>query len=56
MPSRLRPPSSEAASLVLRDIRQRELAQLERILALQQAQEQARELARQVAAKLREPR
>lgn len=36
--------------LVLRDIRQRELAQLERILALQQAQEQARELARQVAA------
>ena len=36
--------------LVLRDIRQRELAQLERIRALQQAQEQARELARQVAA------
>ena len=36
--------------LVLRDIRQRELAQLERIKALQQAQEQARELARQVAA------
>ena len=35
--------------LVLRDIRQRELAQLERIRALQQAQEQARELARQVA-------
>ncbi|MYA59337.1 MAG: peptidoglycan DD-metalloendopeptidase family protein [Chloroflexi bacterium] len=35
--------------LVLRDIRERELAQLERILALQQAQDQARELARQVA-------
>ena len=35
--------------LVLRDIRQREIAQLERIRALQQAQEQARELARQVA-------
>lgn len=36
--------------VVLRDIRQNELAQLERIRALQQAQEQARELARQVAA------
>ena len=36
--------------LVLRDIQQREIAQLERILALQQAQEQAKELARQVAA------
>lgn len=36
--------------LVLRDIRQRELDQLERIKKLQQAQEQARELARQVAA------
>ena len=35
--------------LVLRDIRQRELAQLERIKKLQQAQEQARELAAQVA-------
>ena len=35
--------------LVLRDIRQREIAQLERIHVLQQAQEQARELARQVA-------
>lgn len=35
--------------LVLRDIRQSELAQLERIKKLQQAQEQARELARQVA-------
>ncbi len=35
--------------LILRDIRQRELAQLERIKKLQQAQEQARELARQVA-------
>jgi murein DD-endopeptidase MepM/ murein hydrolase activator NlpD len=35
--------------VVLRDIRQNELAQLERIKKLQQAQEQARELARQVA-------
>ena len=35
--------------LVLRDIHQRQLAQAERIRALQQAQEQARELARQVA-------
>lgn len=35
--------------LVLRDIRQSEIAQLERIKKLQQAQEQARELARQVA-------
>lgn len=35
--------------LVLRDIRAAELAQLERIKKLQQAQEQARELARQVA-------
>ena len=35
--------------LVLRDIRQRELDQLERIKKLRQAQEQARELARQVA-------
>ena len=34
---------------MLRDIRQREIAQLERIHVLQQAQEQARELARQVA-------
>ncbi len=34
---------------VLRDIRERELAQLERIRRLQQAQEQSRELARQVA-------
>jgi len=34
---------------VLREIRQNELAQLERIKKLQQAQEQARELARQVA-------
>ena len=36
--------------LVLRDIHQRQIAQQERIRALQQAQEQARELARQVAA------
>ena len=36
--------------LLLRDIHQRQLAQAERIRALQQAQEQARELARQVAA------
>jgi murein DD-endopeptidase MepM/ murein hydrolase activator NlpD len=35
--------------LALRDIRQAELAQLERIKRLQQAQEEARELARQVA-------
>ncbi len=36
--------------LVLRDIHERQIAQQERIRALQQAQEQARELARQVAA------